>query len=308
METIKNLTWAAVQSAAMSLARRIEMDGFPNVDAEARVVRAYPIPNGGIFAALALQRELICRPRPILLKLVERLDDPDIDIYVDDLIDSGKTLRAYQARRLLPFYALIDKTKAEVPVWVSFPWERMQKHEGPEDNIVRVLQFIGEDPTREGLVQTPARVVRSFAELYGGYKQDPASVLTVFEDGACDEMVILRGCEFYSTCEHHLQPFMGRAHVGYLPDKKVIGISKLARLVDIFARRLQIQERLTTQIAEAIEEHLKPRGVGVVLEAKHLCMVCRGVRKQNSEMVTSALRGAFRESACRAEFFSFVKE
>lgn len=175
--------------------------------------------------------------------------------------------------------------------------------------VIDILIAIGEDPEREGLKDTPKRVVKSWGELYAGYKQDPAEILsTVFEDGACDEMVILKGIEFSSMCEHHMLPFIGVAHVGYLPKGKVVGLSKLARLVDCFAKRLQIQEKMTQQIAKAIQTHLNPKGVGVVIEAHHQCMSCRGVKKQGTTMVTSAMLGKFRaRSEVRAEFLSLIK-
>lgn len=176
------------------------------------------------------------------------------------------------------------------------------------ESLVReMLSVIGEDPNREGLRATPARVVRSWLELFAGYEQRAEDVLkTDFDCDGYDEMIVCRDIQFYSTCEHHLLPFCGRAHVGYLPDKRVVGLSKLARLVDVFARRLQIQERLTEQIATALNDYAQPRGVGVVIEAQHFCMLSRGVSKQASEMVTSSLKGAFQNAATRAEFFRLV--
>lgn len=175
--------------------------------------------------------------------------------------------------------------------------------------VANILGYIGENPGREGLLDTPKRVVKSWKELYGGYNKNPAEILsTVFEDGSCDEMVILKDIEFSSTCEHHMLPFIGKAHIGYLPDGKVVGLSKLARLVDCFAKRLQIQEKMTQEIAQAIKTHLKPLGVGVVIEAHHQCMSCRGVGKLNTTMVTSAMEGHFRgDPAVRAEFLAFIK-
>jgi len=177
-----------------------------------------------------------------------------------------------------------------------------------EDAVRTLLKFIGEDATREGLQETPARVVRAYAELFGGYKIDHEALLKVFTEGSCDEMVLVKEIEFSSTCEHHMLPFIGSAHVAYLPQGKVVGVSKLARLVEVFARRLQIQERMTSQIADALMDcPAKPLGVACVIEAKHLCMVCRGVRKQSSIMQTSALRGEFLQPEVRAEFFSMLK-
>lgn len=163
---------------------------------------------------------------------------------------------------------------------------------------------------RDGLKDTPARIVKSWREIYKGYGMDPAEILsTVFQE-YCDEMVVLRDIEFYSTCEHHMLPFYGRAHIGYLPGiaKGVVGISKLARLLEVFARRLTIQERIGAQVADALMEHLKAAGAGVVLEAQHHCMTCRGIGKQNSVMVTSSMRGSFRESPdVKAEFMGMIK-
>lgn len=170
-----------------------------------------------------------------------------------------------------------------------------------------IIQEIGEDPNREGLIDTPSRVVKSWTELYKGYAMEPEAILKIFDEPE-DEMVILRDVEFYSMCEHHMLPFFGRAHIGYLPmENRVVGVSKLARLLDCFARRLQIQERMGRSIVEALIEHLNPAGCGVVLEAQHFCICGRGVGKQNSVMVTSSMRGSFREDASvRAEFLGLI--
>lgn len=178
-------------------------------------------------------------------------------------------------------------------------------------SLVKAMLFqIGEDPNREGLKETPARVVKAWGEWFDGYRKDPASVLKTFEDGAelCgDELVIVRDIDFYSHCEHHLAPFFGKAHVAYIPNKKIVGLSKIARLVDLFAHRLQVQERLTNQIADAIEQNLDPIGVGVVMRATHFCMCSRGVNKQGSTTITSALRGAIRtKPEARGEFMCLV--
>jgi GTP cyclohydrolase IA len=178
---------------------------------------------------------------------------------------------------------------------------------GIEDSLRHVLMYIGEDPKREGLKQTPARVVRAWQELFSGYGQRVEDVFTTFEDGACDDMVVLRNIEFCSTCEHHMLPFMGTAHIAYLPSGKVIGVSKLARLLEIYTRRLQIQERIGMQVTKALDEHLGSKGSACILVAKHLCMTCRGVNKQQSEMVTSSITGGFKENpAVRAELLSLI--
>lgn len=179
-----------------------------------------------------------------------------------------------------------------------------------EEEIKQILLDLGEDPDREGLIKTPARVRKSLEFLTRGYKQDVEKVINgaIFNE-ECNDMVIVRDIEFYSMCEHHMLPFFGKCHIGYVPQGKVFGVSKLARLVDVFARRLQIQERMTRQIATQIMESIAPEGVGVVVEAQHLCMLMRGVEKQNSTMVTSSMLGSFRrEQATRLEFLNLIKK
>ena len=172
-----------------------------------------------------------------------------------------------------------------------------------------ILEAIGEDPTREGLVDTPRRVADMYEEIFAGLGTDPSEHLRVGFEERHKEMIVLRDIPFNSTCEHHLLPFVGKAHVGYIPAGRIVGISKLARVVEGFAHRPQLQERLTSQIADAIEETLQPRGVGVIIEAQHFCMIVRGVKKPGSTMVTSAMRGIFRNNPpTRAEFLTFVHE
>ena len=173
--------------------------------------------------------------------------------------------------------------------------------------IRALLESIGEDPDREGLRETPRRVAEMLAELTGGLHEDPASLLEVTYDERHEEMIVLRDIPFYSLCEHHLLPFSGVAHVAYIPRGRIVGISKLARVVDLFARRLQVQERLTSQIADLIDERLQPRGVAVVVKAEHLCMTMRGIKKPGSLVVTSATRGGFRtKQATRMEFLALL--
>jgi GTP cyclohydrolase I len=193
-----------------------------------------------------------------------------------------------------------DTTEISVPEAAGF--------ESIADLVRRMLVQIGEDPNRDGLRRTPERFEKALRFLTSGYRQDPGKIL----NGALfsvhyDEMVVVKNIEVYSLCEHHLLPFFGKCHVAYIPDKKVVGLSKIARLVNMYARRLQIQERLTSQIAKAVEERLNPQGVGVIIEARHLCMVMRGVEKQNSVAMSSAMLGAFRENKqTRDEFLSLV--
>ncbi|MEZ5990199.1 MAG: GTP cyclohydrolase I FolE [Planctomycetota bacterium] len=182
------------------------------------------------------------------------------------------------------------------------------RHLAIQESIRQILDAVGEDPGREGLRDTPDRVASSLAFLTSGYDVDPIEVIGrgMFE-AECDEMVVVKDIELYSMCEHHMLPFFGKAHVAYIPDRKIVGLSKTARLVDAFARRLQVQERLTVQIADALEQVLQPKGVGVIIEAAHLCMMMRGVQKQNSVTVTSSVRGRFRtDERTRAEFMRLV--
>ena len=176
------------------------------------------------------------------------------------------------------------------------------------DAVRRIIEAIGEDPTREGLLDTPRRIAEMYGELFSGLRQDPREVLSAGFQESHREMVILKDIPFYSLCEHHFLPFHGRAHVGYVPNGRIVGASKIARAVDILARRPQMQERLTGQIADAIVEALSPDGVAVVIQAEHLCMTMRGVQKAGTTLITSAIRGAFRRRAVtRSEFLALVR-
>jgi GTP cyclohydrolase I len=186
--------------------------------------------------------------------------------------------------------------------------ERQFDYERAERAVRELLIAMGEDPEREGLQDTPARVARSYAEMTSGLGRDPAEVLTTTFDIGHDEMILVKDIEVWSLCEHHLVPFTGVAHIGYIPstDGRITGLSKLARLVDLFAKRPQVQERLTTQIAESVVDLLKPRGVIVVIECEHLCMTMRGVRKPGAKTITSAVRGQLRNPVTRAEAMSLI--
>lgn len=180
--------------------------------------------------------------------------------------------------------------------------------ESIRDSVSNILKAIGEDPERDGLLNTPTRVARSYGELLSGYRVDPYKLINdALFDVEYDEMVIVRDIEFYSLCEHHMLPFIGRAHVAYIPNKQVIGLSKIPRIVDMFARRLQVQERMTQQVAQFLEQAIHPHGVAVVIEALHLCSMMRGVRKHDSRMTTSAMLGYFRNNlATRTEFLDNI--
>ncbi len=177
-----------------------------------------------------------------------------------------------------------------------------------EEAVKTMVESIGEDPQREGLIKTPERVYKAYQFMFGGYQQDPVKILeSALFNSSNDEMVLIKDIEFYSTCEHHLLPIIGRAHVAYIPDGNVVGLSKIPRVVDVFARRMQIQEQLTEQIADAIMQTIQPKGVGVVIQARHMCMEMRGVEKINSTTTSSALRGLFKsDEKTRAEFFSLI--
>lgn len=178
-----------------------------------------------------------------------------------------------------------------------------------EYHIKEILKLIGEDVEREGLLETPARVTRMYEEIFAGYEVDPRDVLGVSFDERHEELVIVKDIVYYSQCEHHMAPFFGKAHIGYIPSGKIAGLSKLARLVEAITRRLQVQERITSQIADIIEQELTPHGVMVVVEGEHLCMCARGVKKPGSKTVTSAVRGDFKNnSALRSEFLSLLKQ
>jgi len=192
----------------------------------------------------------------------------------------------------------------------SIPRCRAAQLEGMERSFRDLLEAVGEDPERQGLVRTPGRAARAFDFITQGYRQDLDEIVNaaIFDSDA-SEIILVKDIELYSLCEHHLLPFIGKAHVAYIPNGKVIGLSKMARIVDVFARRLQIQENLTTQIADALMKCLQPNGVAVVIEAKHLCMMMRGVEKQNSIMKTSCLLGVFKEDArTRSEFLSLLSQ
>jgi GTP cyclohydrolase I len=267
-----------------------------------RPLRVWGVPCGGVPVAAALANG-------VSVLMARTLDEAHV--IVDDLIDSGRTLdRVTASHPQKAFAALIDKrTWEHGDEWVVWPWEQTAE-KGIEDHIQRIIQFAGDDPLREGLLETPARVAKAWRFWCSGYERDPMEVLKTFQDGAegCDELVVVKDIPFYTHCEHHLTPFFGTATIAYLPDGKVVGLSKLSRVLDVFARRLQVQERLTTQVADALVEGLSPKGVGVVLKARHLCMESRGVCQQGHHTVTSALRGVIKnEASARAEFLALAR-
>jgi len=249
----------------------------------------YGIPRGGsIIAALLTTNN--CTP----------VATPDeAEIIVDDILDSGDTRdRYHDLYPGKPFWVACVKSSFD---WVTFPWED-EEPGGAETNVVRLLQALGEDVKRDGLIDTPRRVVKALKEMTVGYAIEPTTLLKTVFDERYDEMVVVKDIPFWSLCEHHLLPFHGTATVGYLPHGRVVGLSKIPRLVHAFARRLQVQERLTQQIAETLMDGLVPLGAGCIITARHTCMASRGVGI-DAPMVTSCLLGALREGA-RAEFLA----
>lgn len=270
-----------------------------------KIFDIYGIPRGGYAIAIELGK---------FLGLPVITDEEAISgrtLIVDDLVDSGKTISKYKKNKKAVLFVKNKKTKTvdyyvkETDEWVKFPDE---PEEEVQEHITRVMQYIGEDVSREGLIETPKRVQRAIDEIFSGYKQNPKDLMKTFTQGTCQEMVILKNCEFYSTCEHHMFPFFGHISIGYIPNKKVIGVSKLARLTDLFAKRMQIQERMTSQIADVLMKELDAKGVYVVCEGVHFCMRSRGVKKQDASMITSAVRGVFKKDAkARQEFLTLIK-
>ena len=290
---ITHVTWDQVREQATRIAKRVEARNLSGV---------YGIPTGGAPVAVMVANELG-------LPLVEE-PVAGRTLIVDDLVDTGTTMRSY---RKLGFVCDAAWRKAYSPDdlapdaavvdgWIAFPWE---KDDGdPTDAVLRLIQHIGEDPTRDGLLDTPKRVTKAYRELTSGYQDNPGDILSTTFDVTYDQMVVVRDLPFTSLCEHHMLPFTGRATIAYVPGERVVGLSKLARLLDCYSRRLQVQERLTNEIAAAIQEHLNPQGVGVVLSATHSCMALRGVRKAG-DMVTSSMLGVLRTNPeARAELMA----
>jgi len=281
------------------------IQGFwAKADRGSKIIKIFPVPRGGVPVAYALMGKgaYVVTNKP-----------EAADIFIDDILDTGSTKQQWSARYpWTEFFAMIDKKQNPLDFsdgFVVFPWEE-SAGSSVEDSITRILQVIGEDPTRQGLIETPKRVAKAWAEWTEGYAKDPAKVLKCFEDGAddYDQIVLVKNIPFYSHCEHHMAPFFGICHVGYIPNKRITGLSKIPELVNVFARRLQVQERLTVQVAESMMEHLQPLGVGVIMDARHMCMESRGKKIHGQSTTTSAFRGIMaHDAACKAEFLSLTK-
>ncbi len=294
------VTWEELYELAHRLAAKIRKDFAPRFD------DVYGVPTGGSVIAVLVAPQL---GLPLASAVGPRT------LVLDDICDSGRTLGRFPGATTAVLHVrpalVVDMAETDPPtIWVEetgdfvvYPYER-QNGAGGEEIITRMIERIGDDPNREGLRGTPARVLRAWTELFAGYTMEVP--LTTFED-PCDEMVICKGISYYSFCEHHMLPFFGQAHIGYLPDKRLLGLSKLSRLVEKFSRRLQVQEKLTVQIAAAVQEATGARGVAVVVEGQHFCMMSRGVKQQDSTLTTSAMLGRLRESApTRAEFMALI--
>ena len=252
--------------------------------------KCYGVPRGGQVVA-GLTSEAVETPE-------------EADYIVDDLIDSGRTKKKWLEKYPdKPFFVLFDKQKEKDLGWIELPWEESGEREA-EDSVARLLEVFGEDVTREGLQETPKRYVKFFKE----FLNPPKWNCTTFESEGYDEMIIQTNIPFHSLCEHHIAPFFGEGHIAYIPNKRIVGLSKLARTLETYSRRLQNQERITNQVAEFLQEELQPQGVAVVLKAKHMCMEMRGVKKHGTWTTTSKMIGVFKDdSKARNEFMNLIK-
>jgi len=238
-------------------------------------------------------------------KKIQVVEQPEqADIIVDDLYDSGTTYKKWKKKYpKAEFYFLYDKRQKEYNgKWLEFPWEQSGDIE-VEENVIRLLEYFGQDANREGLKETPKRYIKFFKEFLDPPKWKP----TTFSAEGYDQMIVQTNIPFYSLCEHHIAPFFGVGHIAYIPNKKIIGLSKLARTLETFSRRLQNQERITNQVVDFLMKELEPLGVGCVIKAKHLCMEMRGVKKHNTYTTTSSLRGVFENKEVKDEFFKLIE-
>lgn len=303
----------AAQEVAIKLLAQCQAQTTPR-----KALCVHPVPRGGVPACYAVHAAFNRLPvvvaNPELYRLIVTEDPVHADVFIDDLVDSGATAaRMRQLNSKASFEALFHKGTERTPLdsWLVFPWEVGQagNDESATDIFTRLLQYVGEDPDRGGLLDTPKRMAGAWKEWTAGYHMDPVAVLRTFEDGAANynEMVHVDSIPFYSQCEHHMAPFFGTVTFAYIPNERIVGLSKMSRLVDVFAKRLQVQERLTTQIVDCFTQHLQPKGAACVVRARHLCMESRGTCKQGQVTTTSALRGVMLEPAARAEFFSLSR-
>jgi len=299
MTDIKKVSIEELNKVTAELVLKIDQTQYDSV---------YPIPKNGTITAL------FCQMHGLTLPAVSEGEITEKTLILDDLIDSGKTFNKFPNNDFACIYVKEYSPKPKYFIeevgkkWVKFYYEETE-HD-IEGSVVRIIEYVGEDPNREGLQETPKRFIKALSKWTEGYSIEPKDIITVFENesNGINQIVGLSGIEFYSMCEHHLAPFFGKAHIYYIPDKKIVGISKLSRVLDIYARRFQNQERIAKQVADALVEALHPKAVAVILEAEHLCMKSRGVGKQCAIMRTSELRGLFlEEEATRAELFNLIR-
>lgn len=294
---MKRITYSKFKEDVKKLANILPKEKYKNI---------YGVPRGGVYVAIELGKCLN-------VDLVSEVDNITEDtLVVDDLVDSGKTLskfpeidRAvlYRRRKTLVGFYYVEDVEND---WIEFWYEKT--NQDIQDNIIRILEYIGENPNRQGLKDTPNRILNMYDEIFKGYKITMKPEITVFNnnnDGIKYGQMIFDTGEFYSFCEHHFLPFFGEYHFAYIPEKKLIGLSKVARIVDWYSSKLQIQERLVKEIADELEDILRPVGIALILRARHLCKEIRGI-KNKGEMVTFDLRGVFREVATRQEFFDLI--
>lgn len=286
------LTYQDLEQASYGLAATIPTTKYKTI---------YAIPRGGLYPATVIARFL-------KIPLVEKPGDPTTCLIVDDLEDSGSTIKPFLEKgydtAVLYSKEQPNSTYAFERIgqeWLEFPYEQTERDEA--DNIIRLLETLGENPNREGLKETPQRVMKFYRE----FLTPPEFNFTTFDGETYDEMIIQKDIPFFSLCEHHLAPFFGTATVAYIPNGKIVGLSKLARTVDLYARKLQNQERITSQIAERLQEELEPLGVAVTLSARHFCMEMRGIKTHDVATTTTKLLGAFKDKPeARAEFLGFA--
>ena len=273
------LTWDDVFSRIEYIKKKYKID---------KKTKIYGVPKNGMILSGFFNSINVVNPE-------------EADLILDDIIDSGSTKKKF--KKLFPkkkFVALFEKD-SNVD-WVNFPFEK-KLDEDQNDTVIRLLQIIGEDPRREGLLDTPKRYLSAFDE----FLNPPTFNMTTFDAEKTDEMIVQLDIPFYSFCEHHLLPFFGKGYIAYIPDKKIVGLSKLARTLETFSRRLQNQERITNQVADYLQENLEAKGVAVVLKARHLCMEMRGVKTSDTNTITSKLLGYFRtDERTRAEFLNLI--
>lgn len=277
------------------------------INANKHVYKAlYPIPRGGIPVALALSNVTG-------IPLTDTIRSQTL--IVDDLVDSGATRQRYIKYHFASIHVKKNTPKKYYPEyfiskqdkWIKYWWEELSEEKPAEDAVIRLIQLVGEDLEREGLKETPKRVIKSWEYLFSGYKQNIDDIFKDFSNDGYNQIVLLKNIEMYSMCEHHLLPFFGKAHIAYIPKDRVIGISKLARIADMYSKRMQIQERLGEQITDILMEKLNPLGAACVIEAEHLCMRMRGIEKQNSIMITSSLKGIFMKDSVKKELMFLIK-